>query len=759
MNIRHTLFLLFVCCFGFAQTQQWGSYYSYTNVVAMAQNNTRMFAASGSAVFSQNSASGELKTITSVEGLKADGITAMHFSADTGRLLVGNSTGLLLVVNSDGSVVNKIDIVQETNVPYNKKAINRIYENNGMAYLSCDFGIVQFNVNTLQFGDTYSIGPGGGLLKVNQCAIHQGYIYAATESGILRASAASANLIDYNEWSQVVPGNWTGLISFNNKLIAASATGDFVTVNNNTTSGLAPLPSAILDLREANGFMVATSAEKVVVYDNALVQQYQINTVGEPAVFSAATVVGRNLYVGTTEKGVYSIDLNTFLPTNITPNGPLRSNIYALKKSANALWAVYGFADVNFDPKLRKYGVSKLSAGTGWTNIPYTTLQTINGVTKDITDIVDVLINPTDEKQVYLLSSGSGMLKLTDMVPAILYDETNSGIENQMLVSNYRTVRVQSGVFDRQGTLWIMNGLTKKPLKKLTGTSWTPYSFESVYPTPQEMQYKDIVIDDSGTKWIASGTTYGLIGFNETANKFMRLTTANELPDNYVMSLAIDKSGRMWIGTRRGLRVIYSTQRFLSEDVINTSQVIIEEDGVAQELMYAQTINDIEIDGSDNKWFGTDTAGAFLVSPDGQRTLYHFTKDNSPLPSNTINDIAIDNTTGEVFFATDKGMVSFKGSSTAAANDLNSVYAYPNPVRPGYEGDVKITNLTDKANVKITDIEGNLVYETTSEGGTITWDTTAFGKYKVRSGVYMVFISSEDTTMKAVRKIMVIRGN
>ena len=151
--------------------------------------------------------------------------------------------------------------------------------------------------------------------------------------------------------------------------------------------------------------------------------------------------------------------------------------------------------------------------------------------------------------------------------------------------------------------------------------------------------------------------------------------------------------------------------------------------------------------------------GGFLVSPDGQRTLYHFTKDNSPLPSNTINDIAIDNTTGEVFFATDKGMVSFKGSSTAAANDLNSVYAYPNPVRPGYEGDVKITNLTDKANVKITDVEGNLVYETTSEGGTITWDTTAFGKYKVRSGVYMVFISSEDTTMKAVRKIMVIRGN
>ena len=129
------------------------------------------------------------------------------------------------------------------------------------------------------------------------------------------------------------------------------------------------------------------------------------------------------------------------------------------------------------------------------------------------------------------------------------------------------------------------------------------------------------------------------------------------------------------------------------------------------------------------------------------------------MPSSVINDIAIDNVTGEVFFATPKGMVSYKGNSTQASNDLNKVYVYPNPVRPNYSGDVKITNLTDKAVVKITDIEGNLVYEATSEGGTITWDTTAFGKYKVRTGVYMVFISSDDTTMTATRKVMVIRGN
>ena len=145
------------------------------------------------------------------------------------------------------------------------------------------------------------------------------------------------------------------------------------------------------------------------------------------------------------------------------------------------------------------------------------------------------------------------------------------------------------------------------------------------------------------------------------------------------------------------------------------------------------------------------------MSQNGQETKYHFTTDNSPLPSNIINDIDINSATGEVFIATAKGLVSFKGTSTAANDDLNNAYVYPNPVRPEYQGTVKIAGLLDKANVKITDIEGNLVYETISQGGTIEWDTTAFGKHKVASGVYMIFISAQDGVETKVKKVMIIR--
>jgi hypothetical protein len=110
-----------------------------------------------------------------------------------------------------------------------------------------------------------------------------------------------------------------------------------------------------------------------------------------------------------------------------------------------------------------------------------------------------------------------------------------------------------------------------------------------------------------------------------------------------------------------------------------------------------------------------------------------------------------------VFFATITGLVSFKGTAIKASDNLENVVVFPNPVRPGFDGTVKITGLLNKANIKIADIEGNLVHEVIAEGGSIEWDTTAFGKYKVASGVYMIFISAQDGIETKVKKVMIIR--
>jgi len=124
-----------------------------------------------------------------------------------------------------------------------------------------------------------------------------------------------------------------------------------------------------------------------------------------------------------------------------------------------------------------------------------------------------------------------------------------------------------------------------------------------------------------------------------------------------------------------------------------------------------------------------------------------------------VQAVAIDPQTGSVYFGTNQGMVSFNGSSTAPAEDLEDVIVFPNPVRPGFSGNVRIENLTDQTNVKIIDIAGNLVHEANTTGGSIEWDTTAFGRHKVASGVYLILITGppEGQQETAIKKVMVIR--
>ncbi len=757
------LLLLSVTVFG-QENQPWRSFFSYNDIVDVSQSPDKVIAAAGSAMFEKNLGNNELKTITSIDGLKAEVITAVHYSSAFNRTLVGNSNGLLIVINGDNSIVSKIDIIQETTIITTKKRINHIFEHEGRAYISCNFGIVVFNLATLQFGDTYYLGSGGDATAVQQSTVLGGYIYAASADGIRAGEIANPNLNDFNNWAMHLSGNFTGVVNYNNVLFACNPSGVLYRIQNGTGLVFASLPSAITDLRVANGYMVVTCANRVIVYNEQLVQVAQINVIplaeAENAQFSCATVVAQTVFVGTTDRGMFSAGFNSLAFENITPNGPQRSNIFRIKKAPSALWAIYGDYSSSYNPHpLEYFGVSKFTE-EGWSTIPNSNLF-------NAASISDIVISPVNESLVYVASFHNGLIRIENEEATNIYSY-EPAIQNgpESLVdtrdASYRSVRINSLAFDKSGNLWMTNAMIERALKQFksgsNASAWSSYSFEGVISTPVGTSYGKMAIDKNNTKWIPSNSS-GVIAYNETLDKKVVIAAGDNgnLPSDGSTCVAIDNNNRLWIGTVRGLRVLPGVDRFLTQDVLTTNPIIILEDGAAQELMYEQPITDIVVDGSNNKWLATGGAGAFLVSPDGQQTLFHFTKDNSPLPSNVINDIEIDNVTGEVFFATDRGMVSYRGTSTEASDDLSKVYVFPNPVRPDFQGDVNISALIDKANVKITDIEGNLVFETTSEGGTVLWDTRAFGKYKVASGVYMIFISSEDGTMTKVKKVMIIR--
>lgn len=759
-SVLYFLLLLFIQM-GFAQSNlSWQGYFSYNEIKDVSESATAVFAASENALFSKNLGTNVIKTTNTIDGLSGQTISSVYHSATFNKTIVGYENGLLIVINeADGSMLNVVDIINKQ-LPPNIKKINHFMEFEGIAYVSCDFGIVQFNLATLQFGDTYFIGDNGAEIRVNQTALFNGFIYAATNSGIRRANISNKNLIDYNQWETIASGNWSSIAAFGTDMFAINGTGYIHKFNSGSNSfiGLIVLSQPVLDMRATVNHLIVTTANSVYIYNNqmALIRQINTNQITDSnPIFTCATIIGDAIFIGTKENGLIVASLSSAVTfENITPIGPSRNNIFGLQTTTSALWTVYGDYTADYNPyPLDSYGISKFST-TGWLNIPYEDVLGAQSMTR-------IIVNPNKENEVYASSFFSGLLKIENDVPTILYNQTNSGLESlTFLGPTYIDIRINGTAFDKSGNLWVTNSRVKNGLKVFrTNGQWQSYAMDVILDSPNDNNFGTMAIDRNGTKWLSTSRD-GVVGFNETNIKFKKITTGSDtgnLPIADVRTVAIDNRNQLWIGTTKGLRVLPNVSSFQSEEQMTANPIIILEDNLAQELLFEQFITDIAVDGANNKWIGTADSGVFLMSPNGQETKYHFTTSNSPLPSNVVNDVDINSATGEVFIATSKGLVSFKGTATAANDDLSNAYVYPNPVRPEYQGTVKIAGLLDKANIKITDIEGNLVYETISEGGTIEWDTTAFGKYKVASGVYMIFISAQDGVETKVKKVMIIR--
>jgi len=745
---------------GYAQNNQlWKGYFSYNEIKDISQSPTVFFAGSENALFSKNLSTETLKTTNTIDGLSGQTITSIYHSPTFNKTLIGYQNGLMIVINeADGSMLNVVDIITN-GVAQNLKKINHFMEHDGIVYVSCDFGIVQYNLATSGFGDTYRIGDSGAEISVTQTAISNGYIYASTSSGIRRASITNPNLNDYNQWALLAGNSWSSIETFGSELMTIANWGEIFKINGTSLVSFFQLPMPAADMRASGDYLIVTTQNTVYVYNQSLSLIAQVNSNQIPdmtAKFTCATIINGVIFIGTLENGVITTAINDLSAFEfINPDGPLRNNIFAINTATNNLWAVYGDYNISYNPDpLDYYGISKFTS-TGWQNTPYNDIQ--QSVGQDVASMVRIAVNPNNENEVYVSSFHSGLLKIENDIPSVLYNQNNSGLESFV---GANTLRINGTAFDKSGNLWVTNSMVKNGLKVLkTDGQWQSYSMENYYQEVGKFNMGRLSIDKNGTKWMVTRDD-GVIAFNENGNVYQKIKMGSEdgnLPINDVRVATVDNRNQLWIGTRKGLRVLSSVDRFLSEEQLTTNAIIILEDDLAQELLFEQFITDIVVDGANNKWIGTADSGIFMVSPNGQETIYHFTINNSPLPSNTINDIDINGTTGEVFIATDKGLISFKGTSTKPSEDLSNVIVYPNPVRPEFEGTVKISGLLNKCNVKITDIEGNLVHEAIAEGGTIEWDTKVFGKNKVTSGVYMIFISAQDGIETKVKKVMIIR--
>ena len=762
-------FLLFIAFLANAQNyeNQWTGHFSYVSVKDISQGDNKIFVGAENAVFTYDLSTQQIETISSVNGLSGNAITTIYYSETFNLLIIGYDNGLIdIVKEGEENVLRVVDILEKQTIPPNKKRINNFNEYNNQLYISTQYGISVYDLNALEFGDTYFIGDGGSQINITQTTVQEPYIYAAgSNDGMRRALVADDNLIDYQNWTTIMGGGFNAVATLGDELYAANW---FNTVVRFTPDGssidLQNFATNILKFRVADNLLTITTENSIQSYSEGFITEASITNLPDFELnLLSGYGLGSNLYLGTVEDGLLIVPFGTSQATQILPNGPIRNRPFSIDSSAGELWVSFGEVSVDYNPyfpngSLSKYGISHLK-DTLWSNITYRELRT--AVNADPTDLIEVTINPQNPEEVFMSSFQKGLLKIVEDQPSILYDETNSPLDRIVLNGNDAGIRISGSQFDRQGNLWFLQSKTDEALIKLTPSGqFEKIDVSSIINAKNDLAMTKLAIDRGNNIFFGTYAN-GVVGYNPSSNKFNKIgegTGTGNLPSTNIRALAFDSQNRLWIGTLKGLRVLYSPGSFFDEEIMPQSQaIIILENGVAQELLFEQSITDIVVDGSNNKWIATATSGVFYLSPNGQETLLRFNKDNSPLPTNNVQSIAIDPITGVVYFATTQGLLAYKGTATAPSDNLDNLRAFPNPVRPNYIGDVTIDGLTAGANVKITDINGSLVFEQTSEGGSILWNTTAFGKYKVRSGVYFVLVTTDDYAETKVSKIMIIR--
>ncbi len=765
----------------FAITQSWGQidfsntwedFYSYNNVKDFVKVDNSILAISDNAFFSYNSVNDKLKKMSSINGLSGESTSSICYSKMHNKTIIGYETGLLEIIDKEGNIHIAKDII---NFNYTgSKKINDIVEFNNKLYISTSFAIIVYDIEILQFGDTYFIGNQSSEVFINQIKVFENKIYVATENGVYIADVTNLNLIDYNNWSHYFSGNFSSIEIFNNEVYVANNRTLFK-IQNNSLVNVKTYSQALIDIKSSIDNLTISTSRSVYVNnkENVEVLNYT-STSTNPYYFTlnSAFYEDETLYLGTQEFGILKSiknDLGNF--SEIHPEGPISNAPFSIAAKDGNLWVVYGGYNASYGPGNGKFGVSHYNS-TNWVNIPYNKFNVKNlvNVTFDYFNSNKVYVsswgasNPTD------ITNTGGMLIIENDEITDFWNYSNSGLENLIYTPNpnYISTRINGSAFDKEGNLWIANAWVNDRVKKyaVNGT-WSSFDISSVI-TNSALGLNELIVDNLNTVWIGSRRN-GVLAFNENGNRKRSLTTEEfngSLPDLNVRTIQMDRSNRLWIGTLGGLVVLYNSGNIFDQSSINAEPIIILENGIPKKLLGDETINSIAIDGADNKWFGTASGGAHQTNPNGSNTMQIFNKDNSPLPSNNILKLTVDNISGKVYFATDKGIVAFKSNVVVYGDKLPEVYAFPNPSTKnndfitidGRNG----AHLPNKTNVKIVDTAGNLVYETNVKegqqlfGGKVLWNKTNLAGKKVASGIYIVLLSANEGSETAISKIAII---
>lgn len=734
---------------------------------------------------------GETKLMSKVDGLNDVIIVQMAYvEAEKILVFVYDTGNIDLYDTQNGDVYNLADFMNKAS----DKTINGIDVYDNYVYISMNTGILAVDIKNKVLKNTYNLNR-----KVKSVCLWGDYMYAATDEGIYRANK-NGNLLTAANWDPYIlsfignPASITKILTYKeNFVFYGPGIGVFYQNNpDGTTTRLLNSPVNVNQLTVLN--------DQLVLIDNTYMYACSDLAAGATSTrFSDANAISPEritfannstywLACGTT--GILSFNKNSGeLSAPLTINSPKRNLAFNMTFSQGKLAVVGGGREIG--TFFNNPGILMIMEADGtWINADENAILTaaqndpeIGSPYINIRDLFDVAIDPRDKDHYFVTTSGSGVYELK-------YDNNQENINYVKLYNNKNTngaltsiypsnvnsetyVRMTGLAYDNKNNLYALNvHIYSQPIAIYSSDNkWSNYtqtiSDRNYFPT-------QIYITRTNQKWVVNGQIHSTdakgIGFfvlnsEDNASRYLNNLIdqdAERLDFNSFYCVVEDLNGSIWAGTNNG-PIIFNNPSAIT-DPNNTEYnrcyriKVPRNDGtdLADYLLEGVYIKTIAVDGANRKWIGTANDGVFLVSPTGEEVIANFTMDNSPLLSNTINKIVINDQTGEVFIATTKGLISYSGLATEGAADFSNVYAYPNPVRPDFIGDVVVTGLIRDSNVKVTDLAGNVMYQGTSTGGQFSWNCRSRTGERVKSGVYLVMAATSDGSQGVVTKIVVI---
>lgn len=737
---------------------QWREHLPYNSAIDVTAGDGIVYCATPYSIFSVTIADNTVERWSRVSGLNETGVSAIQYDPVNHKLFIAYTNSNIDILDRN-NIYNVPDI--KRSVIAGDKTIYRIYPHAGNFYLSTGLGVIVINGDRYEVKDSWFIGNGGIPVKVNGFTSDGTFFYAATEQGLKKASMAAANLANYNNWQTVSGSNGLSggacqhVFTIQNKVVLQKE--DSLFVQNGTAWSLLYtdtwpfINSNVSENKIQLCERLANGTSRVVILNaDGTVARILANS-GAISFPRKAILVNNDSWTADQFASLSHFG-STPAYESYSLNSPQSIASGEMTVYNNKFYATAGSVNDAWNYQFNGDGIYVLD-GSNWNNINryrYTKIDTLF-------DYITIAIDPRDET-IWAGSYGGGLLRIQPGPVFDIFKQQQLGAT----IGDPGSYRVAGLAFDSDNNLWVSNFGAAQPLRvRKNDGSWKNFTLPfGLF----ENALSQIIIDDNNFKWIVSPLGNGLICFDHGSSiddngddRWKRYGGPGNgnLPNSEVTCIAKDKSGFIWVGTTDGIGVIQCPSEVFSGQGCDAIWPVVPNGNFAGYLFKGQELRSIAVDGADRKWVATKN-GVFLVSATGEKVIYRFTEDNSPLLSSDVRKIAIDGKTGEVYFATAKGICSFRSTATEGGIRNEDVLVFPNPVPPGFSGTIAIRGLVNNAIVKITELDGRLVYQTRALGGQAIWDGKNYRGQRVSSAAYLVLVNDDGKTERMATKIFFI---